>query len=237
MLRIAVVEDNLQDAESLRACLKRFASEQNIVFHIDLFKNGLAFLEAFHADYNIVFMDIELPHKNGMETAQELRQLDQQVVLVFVTNMAQYAIEGYEVDAFDYILKPISYFDLFLKLQRIVARAVGQGQNEEIAIRCERTTIRLNLRAIQYIDVNGHYVNWHTQAGIFHSLDALKAVEKRLPEYYCSISRWVIVNLNYVESIDGNDVYIGDIVLHISRYRKQEFLKTFAEYLVGKVQR
>lgn len=218
----------------MRAYLERFAAEKNLSFHIDYFWNGLSFLEAFHANYDIIFMDIELPHKNGMEIARQLRKLDQQVLLVFVTNMAQYAISGYEVDAFDYILKPLNYFGFNLKLQRMITRAVGQSKSDEIAIRSEGATVRLNLRAVQYIEVNGHYVDWHTQPQVFRSLDTLKSLEKRLPDYYCAINRWVLVNLNYVNSIEGNDIRIGDTVLHISRYRKQEFLNVFAEFLVGK---
>lgn len=233
MLRIAVIEDSPQDATRLQACLERFASEQNRSFHIDTFGNGLSFLEVFRADYDIIFCDIDLPHKNGMEIAKQLRKIDQQVLLVFVTNLAQYAISGYEVGAFDYILKPINYFGLLLKLQRIVARAASQTKDDEIAIRSEGATVRLNLRAVLYIEVNGHYVNWHTQSATFRSLDALKTVAKQLPSYFCAISRWTLVNLNYVDAVESNDVRLAGTALHISRSFKQDFLKTFAEYLVG----
>ncbi len=72
--------------------------------------------EHYRADYDIVFMDIELPGINGMEAAHRLREIDQQVILIFVTNMAQFAVKGYEVDALDYIIKPAQYGPLSIKL-------------------------------------------------------------------------------------------------------------------------
>ena len=73
-------------------------------------------------DYDIVFMDIELPGINGMEAAHRLREIDQQVILIFVTNMAQFAVKGYEVDALDYIIKPAQYGPLSIKLDRAAQR-------------------------------------------------------------------------------------------------------------------
>ena len=76
------------------------------------------FLDKFHSQHDIIFFDIELPNITGMEAAQRLRQQDLDVKLVFVTNMAQYAIRGYAGDAMDYVLKAVSYFDFSQRMSR-----------------------------------------------------------------------------------------------------------------------
>ena len=83
------------------------------------------FLEAYRPDFDLVFLDIELPLLNGIETARRLRELDSVVALVFITNMEQYAVNGYEVDALDFVVKPINYYrfsSMMRKALRIIAR-------------------------------------------------------------------------------------------------------------------
>lgn len=109
MLRCAIVEDTAQELEHLQNGLKRYSAERALPLNVTAFGNAADFLEHYCADYDIVFMDIELPGLNGMEAAHRLREIDRQVILIFVTNMAQYAVKGYEVDALDYIIKPAQY--------------------------------------------------------------------------------------------------------------------------------
>ena len=104
MFKIAIVEDNRAAMEKLQGYLERYAQENNEKFDIASFGDALAFLDSYRRIYDMVFMDIELPFINGMEAAQRLREIDKQVVLLFVTNMAQFAVKGYEVDALDYLV-------------------------------------------------------------------------------------------------------------------------------------
>ena len=98
MIRVAIVEDDREARESLRACLGWIAEKDRQQFRVSEFPSGTAFLGNYEPDYDLVFMDIEMPGMNGMETARALRKMDASVLLIFVTNMAQYAIAGYEVD-------------------------------------------------------------------------------------------------------------------------------------------
>ena len=112
MLRCAIVEDSPRELEHLKECLARYSAERDIPLETTAFGDAASFLEHYRADYDIVFMDIELPGINGMEAAHRLREIDRQVILIFVTNMAQFAVKGYEVDALDYIIKPAQYLSL-----------------------------------------------------------------------------------------------------------------------------
>jgi DNA-binding LytR/AlgR family response regulator len=232
MFNIAVVEDNDQDAKAITTSLTRYAAKNQLEFQITRFSDGLKLINTYKSNFDLIFMDIEMPHMSGMEAAKALRRIDYGVTLVFVTNMAQYAVEGYAVEAFDYILKPVNDYALELKLKRIMSH-VGSAVRERIVIRTEGETIGLQLRKIYYVEVDGHYLNWHTRNQVCRSLGTLKSIDQQLPESYCAISRWHVVNMQYVRSVVGDEVLVEDEKLRIGRSYKQKFLHAYAEYMVG----
>lgn len=232
MINIAVVEDSEQEANDLMNCLTRYASQNLLQFEVTHFPNAVLMLDSYKANYDLIFMDIKLPLMSGMEAARRLREIDRSVTLVFVTNMVQYAIEGYDVEAFDYILKPINYHAFHLKLKRILAH-IGSKSGERLVIRAEGETVGLLLREIYYVEVEGHYLNWHTRDKVYRSLGPLKTIDQQLPESYCAISRWYVVNMQYVSSVVGDCVLLEEKRLHIGRSYKQKFLQAYAEYMVG----
>ena len=232
MINIAVVEDDVQEANRLINCLEQFALQNHLQFQVTHFPDAAMLLDQYKANYDLILLDIVLPLMSGMEAARRLRQVDHSVTIVFVTNMAQYAIEGYSVGAFDYILKPVNDHAFELKLKRILSH-LGSKIEDRISIRTEGGTISLQLRKIRYVEVEGHYLNWHTLDGVYRSLGPLKHIDRQLPESYRAISRWYVVNMQHVHSVIGDDVLIGDEKLRVGRSYKQKFLQAYAEYMVG----
>ena len=109
MLGIAIVEDDREQAALLETHIKRYAAEHQLVVSVSVFYDAVTFLEKYTQGYQMIFMDIKMPMLDGMDAARFLRERDQKVVLVFVTTMRQYAIQGYDVDAADFIVKPVNY--------------------------------------------------------------------------------------------------------------------------------
>ena len=107
MLRVAIVEDSPRDAEQLTNCLRRFCSKHGTEIEIERYENALLFLQGYKGDFEIVFMDIDMPMMSGTEAARSLRRVDPHVLLIFVTALARFALNGYEVDAYDFIVKPV----------------------------------------------------------------------------------------------------------------------------------
>ena len=94
-VRIAIVEDEKSAARALEQAIQRYGTENKVSFTIRVWHDPLLFLEEYQAEYDIVYMDIRMPALSGMETARNLRKMDRMVMLIFVTSLAQYALEGY----------------------------------------------------------------------------------------------------------------------------------------------
>ena len=109
-MRIAIVEDEQACADTLQKYLQQYGQEFSQELDVTQYENGAVFLWEFRSQFDIILLDISMPVMDEMETARQIRKIDSDVVLLFVTSLSQYAIRGYEVNAMDYILKPVSYF-------------------------------------------------------------------------------------------------------------------------------
>ena len=119
MIRVAIVEDEAEIREQLMGYVQRYTRQYGTAFEVKTFADGLEILEDYRPAYDLILLDIEMKHLDGMETARRIRELDPEVMLVFITNMAQYAIKGYAVGALDYVLKPVPYFAFSQQLQKV----------------------------------------------------------------------------------------------------------------------
>lgn len=233
MIRIAIVEDEVRERAHLRDCLTYMAEKERLEFDIVEFGSGEAFLGGYQPVYDIVLMDIELPGINGMETAKALRRLDSFVLLVFVTNMVQYAVSGYEVDALNYILKPVNRFDFALKMNKAISRTAKRTE-ESVQIRAGKDLYMLPVAAIRYLEVDGHYIVYHTTEGDYSEYITLKEAEKKLDKpYFVRCNRCYLVNLKYVAAVRDDVVQVGRDELLISRPQKKAFLNALAVFIGG----
>ena len=122
MIRIAIVEDDRVYAGTLQEYLCRYEKESGEIIQSTLFEDGEDIAVGYRAEYDIILMDIEMQFMDGMSAAETIRKVDEEVTIIFITNMAQYAIRGYSVNALDYVLKPVSYFAFSQRLDRAVSR-------------------------------------------------------------------------------------------------------------------
>ena len=118
MIRVAIVEDEEAVREQLLGYVQRYTRQYGTTFEVRTFSDGVEILEGYRPVYDLILLDVEMKHLDGMETAQRIRALDSDVMIVFITNMAQYAIKGYAVGALDYVLKPVPYFAFSQQLQK-----------------------------------------------------------------------------------------------------------------------
>ena len=106
---------------------------------------------------DIVILDIEMPGMNGMEAAEKIRQADEDVVLMFITNMIQYAIRGYSVGALDFVMKPVNYYTFSLKLTRAIGRI--QKIEKEILLKQQDSVKKVPVEEIYYVEIQNTMMN------------------------------------------------------------------------------
>ena len=120
-----------------------------------IYDNAVTFLTDYRADADIVFLDIEMPMLDGMSAAEKLRETDPYVIIVFVTNMKQYAIRGYSVGALDFIVKPVSYAALS-SLMNKARKLISSRGGSEITVGSGSAVRRVPLSRILYVEVSRH---------------------------------------------------------------------------------
>src|SRR5699024_6989805 len=141
--------------------IRRYGEESGEEIQFTIFRDGTETLRQYRPIFDIIFLDIEMPGLDGMSTAEQIRKFDSDVVLVFVTNMAQYAIRGYSVGALDFVLKPLNYTTVTLKLKRAVSRA-RQRESGQVLLSLHEGTKRLDTRQIYYVEVQNRMLYYHT---------------------------------------------------------------------------
>ena len=230
MFRFAIVEDDDACADQLQKHLAQFAEENSVEIRTDRFYDGLNFVEDYIARWDLIFMDIEMPLLDGMSAAQRIREVDDSVLLIFITNMAQYAIQGYEVRALDYVMKPVNYYAFAMKMRKVI-RILDQRTTQAVIVMDEEgNSRRVSLSEIQYIEVIGHQLIYHRSGEAFHSFGTMKKLEEEYGKDFARCNNCYLVNLRYVDGFSGNDVIVGGERLQISRAKKKDFQQRVSDY-------
>ena len=151
-VNVAIVEDESEYARELQDYLRRYGREVGERFDITVYPDGEDIVDDYRSGmYDIILMDIEMKSMDGMTAAEHIRDVDGDVVIMFITNMAQYAIRGYRVDALDYVLKPISYFSFTQRLGKAMER-MRRREEKYVIITSKTGTSRVQIPTIQWIE-------------------------------------------------------------------------------------
>ncbi|MEG2640553.1 MAG: LytTR family DNA-binding domain-containing protein [Bacilli bacterium] len=234
MIKIAIVEDNKEDAKQFKEYIKQYQEEQKVIFDIKIFSSGIIFLEEYQGNFDIIFMDIDLPGQNGLETSKILRERDAKVVLIFLTNLAKYAIKGYSVNAFDFIAKPITYFSFSTMLKRALTKCSFE-KGTDVTINNQGVIVKVDVDSILYIEVYNHRLIFHTDSGDFSEWKSLSSIENEYVSYgFAKGSASFLINLRRVKCIFGNQVSLDNgTPVYLSRSQKKLFAQKFSEFISG----
>ena len=233
MYRIAIVEDDWNFVEELKNYLIQYENEEGQEFEISAFCDGAEILETYAPKYDLILLDIEMPKVNGMDAAEKIREMDENVVLMFITNMAQYAIRGYSVGALDFVMKPISYYTFSMKIKRALKR-VQKKELAAVLLNLSDGVKKLEVSQIYYVEVQNRMLHYYTEEGEFVVRASLQSAENALPaNVFAKCNHWYLVNLMHVTAVHKNTAFVGPFELEISRRNRGGFLKALTEYMGG----
>ena len=209
MYRILIFEDTPTDAETLLGHIRRYGEEHGIRFDTHVERSALLLgTESDKAD--LIFMDIEMPGIDGMDAAGLLRSYDQSTPLIFVTNLAQLAIRGYEVDALDFMVKPVSYGAFSMRMAKAL-RVLERDSKATLALPAQGGMSVVRLDEIACVESHGHSLSYHLSNGQeIRTRDTLGAAEERLGDSFVRISKGVIVGMRHIRGYHGQEVTLVD---------------------------
>ena len=233
MYRIAIVDDEKIFTDQLEEYMVQYQKENPAEFQVEVFHSSTEFLESFHKEYDLILLDVEMPQMNGMELAEKIRETDELVVLMFITNMAQYAIHGYSVGALDFVTKPLNFYTFAMKLTRALKR-VPKKEATWIMLPLPDGVKKLEVRRIYYLEVQNRLLHYYTADGEYVVRGTLQAAEEKLSgQPFEKCNHWYLVNLAHVSEVRKNIAVVGPFELEISRRNKTSFLKALTDYMGG----
>lgn len=237
MYRALIVEDDPQAAETLRAHLERYAAERGTSFSVEILPSALEFLEGTRPA-DVVFMDIGLPGVSGMEAAEVMRQTDELTPLIFVTDLAQYAVRGYQVDALDFMVKPVTYEDFALRMGRAM-RVMDRNAGGTVSVATDEGLRVIAEKDVVYVEIFRHDLYWHVtgSAQPLHARGTLTRVAEELgAERFCRVSASHLINMGQLALIRPGSIVMSDgTEVVISRRRRREVLETLTRYMGGSI--
>lgn len=231
MIRIAIVEDDQAYARSLQKYIERYEQERQTRFALTWFPDGEEIVTPYKAEYDLILMDIEMPFMDGMTAAKKIREVDTEVVIIFITSNPQYVMRGYEVEALDFVVKPINYFAFSQKLERAIRR-MGRRRERFLVITGRDGMVRLPLSEIYSLEVYDHEMVYHTARGDFSERRTIREVEEILGgDHFFRTGKGTLVNLAWVEGISGGTVRVAGRDLPVSRAKKKGLMDALNNYL------
>ncbi|MCG2798995.1 MAG: LytTR family DNA-binding domain-containing protein [Cellulomonas sp.] len=236
VVRLGVVDDQPASRELVVEHLERYGREHDdVTFEVRTYTDGAELVERYRSDLDLLLLDVQMPQMDGLEAARRVRVLDADVVIVFLTNMAQYAVKGYEVDALGYLVKPVPYFAFAAELKRAVDR-VRRTRGESLVLPVPGGVARVAVADILYVESIKHRIVVHSYQGDHALTGTLKAFEEALDGkgFFRSNSGY-LVNLRHVTAVGPSSCTLaGRDELQVSRPRRKAFLAALTDHVGGR---
>ena len=198
LIHVAIVEDEPLFVQQLKEYIGRYEKDRGRRIKITTFADGEDITDDYRGGYDIILMDIQMRFMDGMTAAEKIRTLDHEVIIMFITNMIQYAVRGYEVDAMDYVVKPVEYFAFSQKLDKAIGR-MKKAVQTYISVPTEDGLQKLAVSDIYYIESQGHNACYRTARGEFLSRITLKELEDSMGGYdFFRCGKGYLINMKHV---------------------------------------
>ena len=243
MYRIAIIDDDEKALENLKEKIESYRQSTKCEFCIRTYTSGKEYLKE-DPNTDILFLDIEMPEMNGIEIAKEVRKKSKNTAILFCTDYQQFAINGYEVNALGYMVKPVSDYAFKLNLTHALKylNDLSETQNQKIQLKSFQGIIVLDLKDILYIEVRKHNLFFHLKADSTYPENPAKVrgsmdeISKSLSAFFFSkAGQSFLINIQHIKKAKSDKVIMEDgTEIPLSRIFKNSFLEDFSRYLIQK---
>ncbi|WP_419726098.1 LytR/AlgR family response regulator transcription factor [Terrisporobacter petrolearius] len=235
MIKIVICEDEKEQQELLGKYIKEIFDGLSVKYELGVSNSGEELLENYSKDTDILLLDIQMGKINGMDTARKTRKLDDKVEIIFITSLIEYVLEGYEVRAYRYLIKPVKYDDL----KNIILTCIKEIdiKNKYIIIKNQGNRIKLDINEITYIEVQKEDITIHTLNKIYETKGTMNNIEKEInciSFFRCHKS--YLLNLEQVKSIKQYVAILENKEeVPVSRYRFKDTKDKFFDLIEDKL--
>lgn len=235
MVNIVICENDKNDQEFVKAKVVEILDDLNIEYEIKVYNSGDDLLEGYDKYTDIILLDIQMDGLDGMETARKIREFDDNVEIIFITSFVEYALEGYEVNAYRYLLKPVKDENLMTSL--INCLNDRNFVKRSIVIKEGDTRIKISLKDIMYIEVQGNDITVHTLKDTYRTKGTMSNFETEInSDMFVRCHKSYLVNLEYIKSIKRyTSILVNDEEVPLSRNKYKEIKDRFFEMIEDKL--
>ncbi|MBE5907722.1 MAG: response regulator transcription factor [Lachnospiraceae bacterium] len=231
MINVCIVEDEVAQANLLKEYIDRFSKKSRVQCAVTHYGDGIDLVDEYRGQFDIILLDIQMKHLDGMAAAEKIRKVDSDVIIIFITSTVQYAVQGYAVDALGYVLKPVPYLQFEQLFDKAIARVNAKREKVFIRVSVDERQIKLDCDSIYYIESQRNNVCIHCGDADYVTVGPLKKFDEMLGGHgFSKCHNAYIVNLSYVEAVQKEEVLLTNgVELPISRARKKEFMAALTE--------
>lgn len=235
MVNIVICENDKNDQEFVKDKVVEILDDLDIEYEIKVYNSGDDLLEGYDKYTDIILLDIQMDGLDGMETARKIREFDDNVEIIFITSFVEYALEGYEVNAYRYLLKPVKDENLMTSL--INCLNDRNFVKRSIVIKEGDTRIKISLKDIMYIEVQGNDITVHTLKDTYRTKGTMSNFETEInSNMFVRCHKSYLVNLEYIKSIKRyTSILVNDEEVPLSRNKYKEIKDRFFEMIEDKL--
>lgn len=232
MLQLAICDDEKIFRNDLRKLITLELELCGIEYRITEFSSGEDLITGFtETNYQIVFLDIEMPGTDGLSAARTLRKMNRQTEIIFVTSYADFVFQGYEVRALNYILKPYEP-DKIVSILHAALDMLELSAEKYYVIEQKNGSIRLPLSSVKYFSSDRRTIHVATVDQVYTFYGKLNDLEAELPATFVRIHNRYLIHLKYLEGVQQNTADMGNETLPVSRSCKNSLSIAFAKYML-----
>lgn len=235
LVNIVICENDKNDQEFVKDKVVEILDDLDIEYEIKVYNSGDDLLEGYDKYTDIILLDIQMDGLDGMETARKIREFDDNVEIIFITSFVEYALEGYEVNAYRYLLKPVK--DENLRTSLINCLNDRNFVKRSIVIKEGDTRIKISLKDIMYIEVQGNDITVHTLKDTYRTKGTMSNFETEInSNMFVRCHKSYLVNLEYIKSIKRyTSILVNDEEVPLSRNKYKEIKDRFFEMIEDKL--